>query len=249
MKKKNPPIPRPPYPIFNFKRFKMSMKKKKQTRVKWEDHDNNSERIFQWMDLFCKKPEIPLCWMEETDWYCQIPSIDQETLKKYMRLNSVDIEQRFHAGFFVHGKNRPFGLVFDVWDDGSGEMLIACFIAYEHPESPKMPMLFLLCLTPTIDPAFSDGDAQIESIGAALRSVSLSWELCLFITAENTAVTASIAKKMNTHFIGCYSHKIALAVSKLLMSDEGVRLLLDKVNDIMSKLNNLHFRRLLTKEG
>ena len=58
-----------------------------------------------------------------------------------------------------------------------------------------MPMLFLLCLSPTIDPAFSDGDVQIETIEAALHRVGLSWELCLFITADNTNVNPSIAMK------------------------------------------------------
>ena len=62
--------------------------------------------------------------------------------------------------------------------------------------------------------------------------------------------------KVKSRFVGCYSHKIALAVNKTLVGNgfkkkkgEGVHLLLDKVNDIMNKLNNSHYRGMLTNEG
>ena len=46
-----------------------------QKLIKWVDND--SKRIFQWMDLYSKKPGIPLCWMEASDWYCQIDPLDR----------------------------------------------------------------------------------------------------------------------------------------------------------------------------
>jgi hypothetical protein len=71
--------------------------------------------------------------------------------------------------------------------------------------------IFLLCVTPLIDPSSSDGDEQIKTIEASLERIDLIWDDVIFILADNTAVNPSIARK-----VGCASHRLALGVKRML---------------------------------
>jgi hypothetical protein len=184
--------------------------------------------------------------------------MDQETFKKYLFMNNEDIQSRFAAYMTLpDGSFRPYGLMFDMWDDGMGHKFIAVFIVHQSRTDSTKPELFLLCFTPTLDPSTSDGDSQIETIEAALDAIHFTWATVLFIVADNTAVNPSIAGKTGRHFIGCKSHMLALFVKKSLRPYQKRKSepvsetpkLLDKLNTLMVKLNNAHMMGLLSNEG
>lgn len=164
-----------------------------------------AKNIYGWADLMSNKLAWPVYWCEDDTVLrymsptkvCALFSsiyrrsltnasqVDQATLLGWFDEINADTHARF-AKFMKHqsGAVRPCGLMFDIWDDGKGHKYIAVFIVYDNeefmlnkddPGELRMGM-FLLCLTPLLDPATSTGDAQIATITEALKSVGLTWE-------------------------------------------------------------------------
>ena len=69
---------------------------------------------------------------------------------------------------------RPFGLALDMWDDGAGHKYLAVYIIYQNLNDGKRGEIFLLCLTPLIDPTTCDATIQIRTISIALSRVHCS---------------------------------------------------------------------------
>ena len=146
-------------------------------------------------------------------------------------------------------KKYPRSLVFDMWDDEAGTKYIAVFLA--EPTDLKVDEAgcksFLLCLCPLDDETSADGDNQIATtITGALRGLGLTWEDIICITADNTGVNPSIARKVRKPLVGCKSHVLALAVQSFLQEHSD---LLDKLQAVMKLARRSNIRGKLRDLG
>ena len=131
------------------------------------------------------------------------------------------------------------GLMYDMWEDGSGTKLLGVFLVL--PDTTyKKPEIYLLCLCPLEDETNSSGDNQITTIKTHLETIGLEFRDIHFLIADNTSVNPSISRKVMIPLIGCKSHILSLALKKeFLIPFEG---LINKVNALCTKLRTCMHR-------
>lgn len=113
-----------------------------------------------------------------------------------------------------------FGIVMDCWTD-NGTHYACMFAAY--PSAPKPVMLAFTPFGNETSWAAADHKALIQD---TLAFYGKSMESVAFLTADNTATNPLLARMLGVPFVGCFSHRMNLAVNLMLRKYEP---LLDKV--------------------
>ena len=230
--------------------------------------DPHVTNVFNWMHQMSKL-DLPYSWTTDETFLSmsKLKKIDRETLQKHQINTGLLMEQRFaktirHTKGPNKGQVKPFVLMLDMWDDGSGRKDIACWLVFENEnyeeeeesdeiienEVKTLPFKqYLLCLTPLLDASTSNGDSQIRTIEEALRRVDLKWSDVLLVVADNTNVNPSICRKQSKPLIGCRSHIIALAVKSMLAKYEKKTPLdqpkiLDKIHELCKTMRATNMR-------
>ena len=134
-----------------------------------------------------------------------------------------------------------FGLIFDGWTCGT-EHYIAIFATWSDGKGNVTTVL--LCCGPQDEVDDDDNDEDIdftaESIGDyifdELNLVGRNFDNIEFVAGDNCSVNRKLARLLRVPLLGCASHKLNLAVSKLY---EGEDDLLDVVQNLMKKLRTL----------
>ena len=88
-------------------------------------------------------------------------------------------------------------------------------------------------------------DGWTNLLEFTLQVFKKQMEDILFFVCDNDSVNKSIAKKLELPMIGCNSHRLNLALKKLMEPHEG---LLQKVQNLMKKLLSLKKSAVLRKK-
>ena len=157
--------------------------------------------IYSWLDLMADR-DIPLTWCNDPKFvqYLKLEKVAPNTLKKYMIKTGLEVERQFALkvrGGDPNGKCKPLVMMIDLWDDGAGNKQLGVYLAMPD-SSGKKAEYFLLCCTPLIDLTTTDANSQIETMTESLARVGLTWDNILLLSADNTAVSPAIARKLVT---------------------------------------------------
>jgi hypothetical protein len=126
-------------------------------------------------------------------------------------------------------------LLFDGWTcDGTSTHYIGIFAGYTDPATDKYKET-LLAIQPMLKEDDLGADSHIELLESTLELYDFPKENVVCLVGDNCSVNKSISKKMDIPLIGCFNHKLTLAVTEYIASIRGLRDALDKVSTLMSK--------------
>ena len=211
--------------------------------------DKKSLQIYKWLNKFVECPYIPLSACEDPPFLkdTTLERFEVATLRKWLYAVAKEIERKKREEIWNRRKF-PRSLIFNTWDDRAGTKYIAVFIAEPHDlhEDEAGAKSFLLCLCPLDDETSVDGDNQIATITGALRGLGLTWDDIVCITADNTGINLSLARKVKKPLVGCKSHVLALAVKSFLQEHSDI---LDRVQSLMKSALRTKIRGKLRDQG
>ena len=191
---------------------------------------------------------IPFAWCErgtKFTKYCSLKYTFPKTIKKYMQAVAAHVENKFKSMVTRDGEVLPLVMTLDMWDDKCGNKYLGVFVVYPDAHYSK-PVYFLLCCTPLLDETTSCAAAQCETIREALRRCGLEINHFNYIVADNTAVNPAIARVLGLPFVGCASHRLALAIGRLLNLFMPA---VTAVHELQKKLRGSNYRGLLRQQG
>jgi hypothetical protein len=198
------------------------------------------QNIHDWIDWIVAK-NLPFNFVEDnyTRKNVKLDSICTNTLKKYMKLLTEEVENRV-----TERLPQNFGIVFDGWSQGSEHYiaLFACFpILNDSSEIPKLECP-LLAFQPLPFYDEEEGEYQLTA-EAHKRFVYDTLELykrddksLLFLVGDNCATNKAFAELCGVPLVGCASHRLNLAVKQRLLPFEKV---LTKIHGLMTKLSTI----------
>ena len=195
--------------------------------------------------------------------FSNLRSISDKTLQKYMKLLREKCQQK------IRKKLPPtFGIMFDGWSHGS-EHFIALFAIFADKDGTVVEILLACGVLDDVDDdtAFVDGvAAKDQKFGLTAADIFDYIVMVLadyninvtkdnfntvveFISADNCATNQSLATLLKVPLVGCFSHRLNLAVqtfigSELCKNKQGKtiseesfnRSLVNKVDRLMSEL-------------
>ena len=128
-----------------------------------------------------------------------------------------------------------FGLIFDGWSCSSSHYI--SIVASFPNKNGKTQMLLGFNLLQDI--TNQNAQNHVTTIEKVLLSYGKSTSNVSFIVADNTNLNPCIARLMKVPFIGCYSHKLNLAVNKYIKMNINI---IDKADKVMHLLRtNINF--------
>ena len=129
-----------------------------------------------------------------------------------------------------------FGIIFDGWSEGS-DHYIALFACYDHKGETKTPLLAFQPL-PDYD---APNETEYQLTAAAHKEFIISTlafyqEALTFLVGDNCSTNKALATQCGIPLIGCGSHRLNLAVKKVL---EPIEPTLKKIHELMGKLSTI----------
>ena len=196
--------------------------------------------IYGWLDwIISNGYPFNFCENAVTKKYSSLKPISKKTLIKYLELLTRVVEQRISQELPNH-----FGIMLDGWTDMSvSTHFVAIFAIWPNERNEQKTAL--LAFSPLLQEDRFSADAYIELIEFTLQVFKKQMEDILFFVCDNDSVNKSIAKKLELPMIGCNSHRLNLALKKLMEPHEG---LLQKVQNLMKKLLSLKKSAVLRKK-
>lgn len=173
--------------------------------------DAKSRTIYGWIDLILSE-KLPFSYVskEKARKYSNLSPISRNTLMKYLDQLSFDCE-----GVLIAKVPNRFGIIFDGWDDGNSTNYLGIFVTF-YDEKLEKDVTYLLRLSPLLRRDDYTADSHIETIGYWLENIEKSWDNVVVIMGDNCSTNISIAHKASKPFVGCYSHRLQLAVEIFL---------------------------------
>ncbi len=202
---------------------------------------DEAANLFGWIEQVIMNTE-PFSFVENklVRKYSKLAPISVEYLQKYIRILHTLVHDAI-SGLLPDS----FGGVFDGWDDGSGGHFVALFVVFPH--TTGVTKLLLSCKT-LPDLTTRDRFNHLDFFQETLAKYGKSKDNLNFLVGDNTALNPAIAREIHVPFIGCYSHRLNLAMN-LIFKDHSI--LLDEVETIMSNLrsgNNVGILLTIEKE-
>lgn len=172
--------------------------------------DATSTNIYSWANWVTGSSNHTLSFCEEdlTREYTKLKPISRKTLVKYLDQISFECEGKLS----IEAPDK-FALLFDGWDAGNSTNYCGVFISWYCVDSKKT-LTYLLRLAPLLDLTSYSADSHIASIQSFLARIGKSWDNVVCIMGVNTETNLAIAKRQGKLFLGCYSHRLNLAVKK-----------------------------------
>jgi len=152
-----------------------------------------------------------------------------ETLMKYVELLTKAVEKEIEKELSTVSS---FGLSMDGWSKFNSHFL-AIYAVYMVKGEVKN---VLLCLAPLLDETVFTADEHIVFIESTLAIYRKQMSDVSYMSGDNCEVNRSIARKTGIPLIGCYSHRLNLAVKKFLKDYEAQ---VNSVHDVMVELRTL----------
>ncbi|CAM9297017.1 unnamed protein product, partial [Ectocarpus fasciculatus] len=195
-----------------------------------------AHHVFNWLDwiIDSNKP-FTFCEEKGTRKYAKLEKMNTKTLKKYMQLTADKVRDKMSARL-----PRSFGLVLDGWTLGS-DHYSCLFAVWSNQLTGKVEVLFLTCNVAediTDDTVFDEGLAEcdmhfgfsaddwfdiiVECLAEYECEVDVTsiGHTVEFLSADNCSTNRALSRKTGIPMIGCYSHKLNLAVNGLVGKEE-----------------------------
>ena len=176
--------------------------------------------------------------------------ISVKTVMKYLQRTHILVERKL--SIMLPDK---FGLVFDGWTcDGMSDHYIAIFAMWSKENEAGVTRV-LLCCGPQEQPDENDlpgieftaadiGDHiinQLRVFNKTLANVD-----CL--VCDNCAVNRKLAELMEKPMVGCYSHRLNLAIANIFCDQTGLSTIIERIDLLMKDLRTLKNASLLVAQ-
>ena len=193
--------------------------------------DKKTETIYGYLEWVIMA-DLPFTFVENdlTRKFPKLGLLSRSTFMKYLQGVTKEVEMLIK-------KQLPskFGLIFDGWTDSStATHFFAVFAVYpgKNGDAEKHLNAFL----PLLQEEDLEANSQIEFLDTILRNVyGKSLEKVSALIADNAAVNVKIAQTLGVPMIGCYSHRLNLAVQKLLHEKNSVK----RCHEFVKKMSGL----------
>lgn len=165
-----------------------------------------AKKLHAWMRLIIEKLQpLSICDDEVYRDFSKYGETSTKTILKYLLMLENEVKRKISSIL-----PEEFGIIIDGWSDGmSGHYvaIIATFcVALNNPREVLLEINKLPDLT-------NQNSLNHETfIKQVLSKYGRDETALQFLIADNTNLNPSIARNLNTHFIGCYSHKYNLAM-------------------------------------
>jgi len=158
--------------------------------------------------------------------HSNLSEVNSKSIKKYMFKLQDYVKAKVKAALPLR-----FGLIFDGWSNGTSEHVVAIFATCGTSTGCFQ---VLLGINELDDHTNQNSENHIAYITKVLREYDRDPSCIDFMVGDNTNLNPCIARNLNgstsTPFIGCYSHKLNLAVKAF---QEDIQHIVDKVEDVM----------------
>ena len=164
--------------------------------------------------------------------YSNLKPLTRVTLGKYILKLTQQVESNI-------AKDLPdlFGLILDGWTDLSTSThyygIFACYPDKNNPDTSVTP---LLGFSPLLDETRLNADNHVELITFVLGVYGKEISNVVFLVGDNENLNPRIASDLGVPLLGCYSHRLNLAVKQFVATKID---LVKKIQEIMKKLSNL----------
>mmetsp|Transcript_7095 Transcript_7095/g.15517 ORF Transcript_7095/g.15517 Transcript_7095/m.15517 type:complete len:309 (+) Transcript_7095:1-927(+) len=181
--------------------------------------------LYQWIDLIVNA-DLPFSCVDNPTFRksVKMQSFTARTVKKSMKLLHAEVVKRVSELLPKH-----FGVVYDGWADGYQHHIVAWFACFWDTERGCREQLLLAC-GPLLDESNQDADNHIDTLISVLLRYGRDEECLLFLSGDNCSTNTSMGTKMHVPLVGCASHRLNLAVQKLLAPHKAI---LDKTSAAM----------------
>jgi hypothetical protein len=199
--------------------------------------NDKEQRAFAWIKWLCTR-NMPLTEAanEITREFSKWEGFSPKTLRKYIIATANETVKPISETL---KKSGLITLLFDGWTcDGTSTHYIAIFAGYRDPSTGKYEEV-LLSLQPTLDEMDMGADAHIDLVESTLDLYKLEKDMVVCIVGDNCATNRAISRRWNIPLIGCYNHKLNLAVQEYIEQQRGLPEVIDKISTLMSKACNL----------
>lgn len=192
--------------------------------------NKKTQDMYEWIHWIVNR-DLPFSEIENeiTRQKVKMQPFSVETLMKYMGRLTTAVESKIRKDL---ANVQSCGLAMDGWSKNSSHYL-AIFAVYLVNGSLKFA---LLCIAPLLDECTFTADEHIAFIEATLALYGKDISCISYISADNCETNRSICRKTAIPLLGCYSHKLNLAVKKFL---ENYSTVIDCVHKLMVELRTL----------
>lgn len=198
--------------------------------------DAAAKQVFGWIEWIVMG-FLPFSFVEKTltRKYSKLQQISIKTLKKHMENLVVVVEEKIAS--LLPNK---FGIVVDGWSDG-GTHFVAIYATYLNQR--ELPVQSLLACSPMGNETRLDGQTFIEFLADTLAVFRKPLDSVIFMVSDNTELNPSICRKLRIPFVGCMSHRLALAVKHYLDNSCGdLKFHIENIQKIMVRLSAIKMR-------
>lgn len=198
--------------------------------------------LYRWMDwIIHERRELTFCEKPRTRRYTTLSPISAKTLKATLH----SVEKQVRSAIAVLLRDRPFGLIFDAWTE-AGTHYVGVIAVTPSTNDPTKATKYLLSLAPLRDETKLDAEAFVEHFDFVLDRFSLEAKRLCFVVCDHASVNGKLSRDAEVPMIGCASHRLQLAVGRILEPHAD---LLAKLNELMRRLGTLKNRAKLYDEG
>jgi hypothetical protein len=163
--------------------------------------------------------------------YTNLAKISVSTLKKY-----IDGVVKIVEGKIKEMLPSSFGLVIDGWTEKSTHYL-AVFATFK--DNMDIVRKVMLACSPMGDETDAGADVTVTFFEEILELYGKQTSCIAFLVSDNTALNPAICRKLGIPFVGCLSHRFALAIEYYMKYHaEHVNALLKNIHYIMVKLGS-----------
>ena len=199
--------------------------------------DSKSYNAYSWIDwIISMNLAFQFVANEKTRKYTNLKPISVNSLKLYMTKTMVEVEKMIALELPNH-----FGIIIDGWTE-SGTHFVAIFATLVDRFDD--PVQYLLACSPMGNESSQSGDTFIEYLEDTLQIYGKNAENVAFLVSDNTELNPSIARKLEIPFVGCMSHRLALAIAEHLETLQ-FEPLLKRIHQLMVKLDSSKMRALM----
>ena len=148
--------------------------------------------------------------------YAKIELISRNSFTKYLGLLTQKFEESNKKDL-----SPRFGLIMDGWSESSSSThYVTIFAAFRY--SSNQTKIDLSSFFPLLSAEELSADSHMEFLDYVMGLFARTSAAILFLVGDNAPTNISLARKLDTNFIGCYSHRGNLCVIQLLNKFEHI---------------------------
>ena len=192
---------------------------------------DKTKRVYGWLDwVISAGLPFNFCDRESTKKYSNVDSISSKLLTEYVKKMVKKVECKVRESL-----PDKFGILTDGWSEMSTSThFVGIFALYPNKEvKQEAPLLAFL---PLYDEISLDSDSHINFIEFTLGVYGKDKKALQFLVSDNENLNKAIARKLSIPMIGCASHRLNLAIKKILAS---YSVEVDMIQKLMVRLPSL----------